>query len=262
MRRPQLGAPLRRTLTRVHETELPFIAAAVAYYTFVSLPPLAVLGIALVSRFGSDALVTQLQTAAERMLTSGLERLVQRALADANSRAAATLGGLVVFLWSGVRLVLAIDIAFSRVYDTDDEKSLVERLQDVVFTLAVIAAGIVVAVFAGGVVANVDLPYLRVVAPVFVAASVAPVLVPLYYVLPNTEIGLREALPGSVLTAGAWGVLQVAFRLYIGAASKFALYGVLGTVIVIITWIYFGAFALLVGAVVNAALSDRLTVQS
>jgi membrane protein len=47
------------------------------------------------------------------------------------------------------------------------------------------------------------------------------------------------------------------FRVYAGRTGQFDVYGVLGVVILLVTWYYLGSMALLLGAAVNAVLAGR-----
>ncbi|MFC7188631.1 YihY/virulence factor BrkB family protein [Halocatena marina] len=83
-------------------------------------------------------------------------------------------------------------------------------------------------------------------------------LLPLYYVLPGESISVREAFPGAAFTAIGWTALQTAFRIYAAYAGSYDAYGAIGGVLLLVTFLYFGALILLVGVVLNAALTGRL----
>ena len=63
-----------------------------------------------------------------------------------------------------------------------------------------------------------------------------------------------HALPGAVVAAVGWVLLQVGFYYYAGSASRYAAYGFLGAVLLFVTFLYLGAIVLLVGVVLNVAL--------
>ena len=54
-----------------------------------------------------------------------------------------------------------------------------------------------------------------------------------------------------------WTLLETGFRSYAVIASQFDVYGVLGVVLLLVTWYYVGSMALLVGAALNAVLAGR-----
>jgi membrane protein len=81
------------------------------------------------------------------------------------------------------------------------------------------------------------------------------VFLPLYYYLPDAGLDVRDALPGAVLAAVGWVLLQAGFQVYAANAPQFRLYGVIGGVLLLVTWFYIAAILLLVGAAVNHVLA-------
>lgn len=102
-------------------------------------------------------------------------------------------------------------------------------------------------------------------APVDDAATIARRLVallsvvffPLFYLFPDDREPAVRVLPGTVLAAAGWTLLGTAFRVYAGVAGQFEQYGVLGAVLLLVTWYYVGSMALLLGAARNAVLAGR-----
>ena len=91
--------------------------------------------------------------------------------------------------------------------------------------------------------------------PVGFGALLAALLL-LYTLGPaGTPRRLIEHLPGAVLAGLLWVLASVAFSFYVSNFSYDKTYGTLGTVIVLLIWIYVGAVAVLVGALVNRELT-------
>jgi membrane protein len=70
----------------------------------------------------------------------------------------------------------------------------------------------------------------------------------------------RDRLPGAVATAVLWALVTFGFKLYVsivGGANP--ILGVLGGVIVSLTWLYLLALSLLLGAELNAVLVEQRT---
>ena len=81
----------------------------------------------------------------------------------------------------------------------------------------------------------------------------------MYYVLPEVDgVSVREILPGALFAAVTWTVASVIVRLYATASSSVALYGAVGGPLLVMTWLYVGGLALLVGAALNASLAGRV----
>jgi len=88
-------------------------------------------------------------------------------------------------------------------------------------------------------------------------AFLAVVFLPMYYLLPEPDIGLREALPGAAIAAVGWTLLQAGFQVYAASAGQFQVYGVIGGILLLVTWLYLAAVVVVVGGVVNVVLAGR-----
>jgi len=64
-------------------------------------------------------------------------------------------------------------------------------------------------------------------------------------------------LPGTIVAAVGWALLNAGFGIYVAYSSTRDLYGVVGGVILLITFLYFGALVILIGAVTNVVLMGR-----
>jgi hypothetical protein len=156
-------------------------------------------------------------------------------------------------LWSGLKVFRGVDTAFSQIYGTTAVGSFLDTLRDALVALV----GLGVALVGFGVVGSLGAVFGVTIA--LSGLALVPILVvgflPLYYLFPDTEMTVREALPGTVFAAGGWTILATGFGVYASLAGGFQLYGVLGAVLLLVTWFYFAGQFLLVGAVLNAVLA-------
>jgi membrane protein len=80
----------------------------------------------------------------------------------------------------------------------------------------------------------------------------------IYYFLPNVKQKWRFITPGSVFAVLAWILTSLGFRLYVSHFNSYAkTYGALGTVVVLLVWLYLSGFVLIMGGEINAIL-DRV----
>ncbi|PSQ52838.1 hypothetical protein BRD20_05415 [Halobacteriales archaeon SW_8_65_20] len=266
MSRHRSGAldTVRTVVSVVQSDRITFIAASLAYYAFISLLPLLLLAVVAVNVVGGPELAATLGRAATDSFGQQAGGLVENALVNAAGSGGATLFGTALLLWSGLKLFRGLDVAFSTVYGTADEQSLLDQLRDGFVALVGVGVGIATMVAVGFAVARID----RSVAGVDTAAVAGTgllvvgllfVFLPLYYVLPDRgSVTVREAVPGAFVAAVGWTGLQVGFRLYAGQAATYQAYGVLGGVLLLVTFLYLGGVILLVGVVVNAVLAGRI----
>jgi len=257
-------AVVRGVAAGVQSDRVTFIAAGLAYYAFISLIPLLLLALVVTSFLGDSELVVTAVDRVSRTLGEGAGGALSEALAGAAGRGGATLFGLVVFLWSGLKLFRGLDIAFSEVYGAPGPTSLVEQLRNAAITLGAVAVAVGATVAVGVAIAGLGIGSVgggRVpVGPlgtVGLVVGLTAAFLPLYYVLPGVELPVREALPGAVIAAVGWTALQTGFRVYAGVAGSYEAYGVIGGVLLLVTFLYFGGLILLLGAVLNAVLAGR-----
>ena len=81
------------------------------------------------------------------------------------------------------------------------------------------------------------------------------ILVLLYTVAQDRQPPIRTLLPGITLSLVSWLVISIGFSMYVENFGKYSIiYGTLGTVIVLLLWLYMTSYLLILGAEFNAAL--------
>jgi membrane protein len=268
----------RRAATRTREVttavvrevraeNVTFMAGSVAYHAFVSLLPFLLLTLFLLTRIGGEQLATTVVEALARNLTpaddatggpaGSLASLLVEAARNATRSAGLSVVSLAALVWGVLRVFRGLDQAFSDIYETESANSFVDQLVDgtVVFGAIGLALFAVTLADAFLVVPSVGAAD-AVVGPLLSVGSIAVALLPMYYVFPDEPVTVREIVPGAVVAALGWTLLSYTFRLY-AVTSSSSEYGIVGVVILLVTWLYFGGLVLLVGAAVNAVLAGR-----
>jgi membrane protein len=66
---------------------------------------------------------------------------------------------------------------------------------------------------------------------------------------PDTSVRWRSAIYGAVFAGVAWTIAKELYRLYLEPLANFSkLYGSLGSVIILILWIYYSSMIMVLGA--------------
>lgn len=250
-----------RTVVAVaRQEQITLMAASLAYYLFTALVPLLLFSVIALSLFGHGVLSQLSGTASGTVLPSGVS-VPKTLLANTQGRFRAAVLGAVILAWSALRTFGALDGAFAAVYDEREEVSPVDKAIDAVIVFVTVGLATVALALVGGALALAvkDRLLLRVASPLFLFVTLAVVFAPLYYLLPEVEgVTLAEILPGTLLSALVWTVSAVVIRLYATTSSSVQFYGVAGGLLLLLTWLYVGGLALLVGAALNATLADRI----
>ena len=77
----------------------------------------------------------------------------------------------------------------------------------------------------------------------------------IYFLAPNVRQSFRKTLPGAAIAVGCWIVLSWALGVYFQHFAKLnKTYGTLAAAIALMVWLYWTAFAVILGAEINADL--------
>lgn len=263
---------LRRTVAEFRDDNLTDWAAALTYYSVLSIFPALLALVSILGLVGAPAiqpLVDNLGSLApgpaRQTLTSFLDGL-QRNQAGAGLALA---GGIVVALWSASGYVAAFMRASNAVYDIGEGrpawKTVPVRLAVTTALVILLAVSAVLVVFTGGLAARagdvLGLGHTAVTAwdyakwP-FLLVVVSLIVALLQWAAPNVrQPGFRWVLPGSVLAVLTWIVASVGFGVYVANFGNYnKSYGSIAAVIVFLIWLWLSNTAILLGQEFNAEL--------
>lgn len=246
----------REVLGQMRRHNLTFMAGSVAHSAFLSLLPLLLLVLVIATAVGNDVLADRITEMAELHLSPAGEGLVFDALVNASERAGASVVGVVSLVWGMLRIFRGLNTAFDQLYAAG-ESSLAEQVVDGLVGFLAVAVATVGTGGATALLAPVEHPVATALNPVVLVAGLAAAFYPMYYVFPEPDLAPREAVPGAVVAAVGWALLEVGFGVYVGLVNTVSTYGLLGAVIVLLVWLYAAAFILLAGATVNVVLAGR-----
>jgi membrane protein len=261
MREERLSMTIRTLLVEVRTQQLSFLAGSLAFHTFLSLLPIVFLGWIIAATVAGQAVTAQLIEWTRQYLSPSGQAVIVQAVFTARNQTSRSIFGLAVLVWSVVRIVWQIDIVFAELYGHPDEKSTGRKFRDGLVGIIAIGIGIAAMITAGIVFTMVArVPLLGVITPVLLLIGLVIVFLPLYYVFPPVPITLREIVPGAIVAAIGWALLQALFQVYVALTPIADMYGVIGSVILVLLWLYVGAFILLFGIAVNVVLAGRSEV--
>ncbi|WP_224268966.1 YihY/virulence factor BrkB family protein [Haloprofundus salinisoli] len=250
---------VRATLTNVvaefRSKNVAFMAGSIAYNAFVSLLPLLLLLVLSVSVVGSAALERRVIELAATYLAPGVGETLREVLREANDNTGFSLVGIVVLLWGTLKIFRGLDTAFAEIYETEDTDEFVDQLRDGLVVFVALLVAVVAMITTGSAFAALAQRLaIGVLNPLFLVVALSIAFFPLYYIFPNADLSIRDVVPGLVTAAAGWAALQALFQVYVAASAKTDAYGVLGGIVLLVTWLYFAGLLLLLGAVINAVV--------
>ncbi|WP_380681053.1 YihY/virulence factor BrkB family protein [Salinigranum sp. GCM10025319] len=244
---------VRAVVDASRDEHVTFMAGSLAYHAFVSLVPLAALVFLALAVVGSEPFAEHVLTLTGAMLSPEANALLRRHVVSGavSGTVGASLVGGVTIVWGALKLFRGLDTAFSEIYDTARDTSFVEGIVDGLVVLVTVPVALLTVVAATTALSLVSLATVRIAMPILLVCGLSLVFLPLYYVFPDADVSVREVLPGVVVAAVGWMVLQQLFHVYVLLTGNSA-GSVVGAVILSLTWLYFAGVVLLVGGVVNA----------
>lgn len=266
---------LKRTLAESKADNLGLIAAGVAFYGFLALVPLLGSIVLVYGLVIEPAEVVRHVQALASLVTADAASLIEEQLRSAVTAAEdkSRLGLLLAIglaLFGAMKGAGAIVTALNVVYEQSETRNLVR----LTLARAAITLGALVLAICGLMAGSVT-GYLErlteglgqtallikmaswlgtgVLASAFVAA--------LYRYAPDRDEARWSWLaPGSLMATLGIVAATAGFGIYAANVGKFnATYGSLGAIVALLTWLYFSAYILLLGAELNAELEHQTT---
>lgn len=252
-RRARIVDVLRAILQEIRAEKLTFMAGSIAYNAFVSLLPLLVLLLLVFSSIGGESLEQSLISITRSILTPGTNDILIGELKHAQQSISLSLLGIAALLWGPLRIFFGLDTAFSDVYDTERKNTLLDQISDAIVVLLTFGLSIIVAT---AVETAIPSSFGWFVQQLLLVFALGFTFLPMYYVFPDTGVNVIEIIPGVLVAAIGLTVFSSLFELYVRFSSQLS-GGLVANVILLLTWLYFSGFVILLGAVVNAVLSNR-----
>lgn len=264
---------IKQTFKEFSQDDCPRMAAAMAYYTVFSMPPLLFL-IVMIAGFVYSAEAAQAALTSEMTSLVGEETASQvtAMITSASDRATAS-GGLFVTILGGAAFVFGATGAFAQLQgalnrawqvapnpESGGIKSfLFKRLLSFGMVLGIgflllVSLALSAVVSAIGSEMSELLPAgISSWVPRVLDFAVSLTLVTLLFaaifkMLPDAKIRWREVWMGAVVTAVLFVIGKFAIGFYLGQSNPGSAYGAAGSLAILLTWIYLTTMILLLGA--------------
>ncbi len=242
-----------------HKHDVLTLAAALAFYTTLSLAPLLVITLSFASLLGKDAeaqLVNQIHNLLGDQAAVAIDAIIQSSHDEIEASTIAgilsilflifTAGGVFVQLQSSLNVILeATSPSTSRAWGWFQKRLL---SMGIVLTLGFLAlvsllASSVIAFFFSREGQHWEILNFGVSIAVFAALFTV-----LFKYFPDVKIGWTSALWGGCATSILFSIGKTLIGLYLGRSAVGSSYGAAGSLVVLLTWVYYSAVILFVGA--------------
>lgn len=259
---------LAQTLTRWQEDKASRLAAALSYYTIFSLPPLLLIVIAVAGFFlGRGAVreqvVGQLGSVLGDQGAQAIQVMLENAGWSQGAGILATVVGVVTLLMGATGAFVQLQDALNTIWDVAPRPGgsplnvVKDRLLS--FSMVLVIAFLLLVSLVVSAVLSALGTYLESILPqtlwlarllsFLLSFTLITLLFALIYkYLPDAEIAWGDVWPGAAVTALLFVVGKFVLGLYLGSSSAASAYGVAGSLIIILLWVYYSAQILFLGA--------------
>lgn len=262
---------VKRSFGEFQDDNLPDWAAALTYYSVLSIFPAMLVVISLVGLGGqsvSQGLIDNIGQIAPGSVKQILTNMLTELQRSQGGAGLVALLGLAGAIWSASGYIAAFMRASNAVYDVPEGrpiwKTLPLRIAVTLVTLVLLAVSAIAVVVSGPIAQQVgDMLGLGSAAVTTWSIAKWPVMLLiasmlislLYWVSPNAKHGFKWVTPGGVLALLLWLAASAGFAFYVANFSSYnKTYGSLAGIIIFLVWVWITNLAILLGAEVNAEL--------
>lgn len=274
---PELLPRLRRSLPvavveRFIAIGIPNLAAALSFYSLLSLAPLLVLLLWLTASLYPGAQLGLIEQISQ-MVGPAAAQVAQTVLANANEQAdIRSLAGLLgtAGLLFGATLVFAqLQSALNLIFHSEHARfaGMSGWLRQRLFSAGVVLALgflLIISMLATTTVQVLfsQLPtLLPAIAKLISLLLYALAFACLYHLVPDRRVRWRQALLGGAITAVLFTVGQYAIGLYLAHAAPGSAYGSMGALVMLLVWIYYACLVFFAGALTTAVIDERASAR-
>ena len=269
----QIYKDVKNLFYRFRDDDVMALAAQLSYSLLISFFPFLIFLMTLIgfSPIKSADVLVGLNQTLPPTIYQMISNIVIEVVDTKNSNLLSL--SLVVTIWTASTGFKAVIKGLNKAYDETEKRSIL-RLEVTAFlcTLAlttVIILSIILLVL-GELIGNGIAQYVLIHPEDFLAlwdvfryfiilCVMVLIFAALYRYTPSRRLSWREVFPGSVFATIGWVIVSVGFSFYVNNFGNYSrLYGSIGAVIILLTWLFLTSIIIILGGEVNATLAfDR-----
>jgi membrane protein len=260
---------LKITYSQWRRDQASLMAAALAYYTVFSLAPLSIIVIAIAgSVFGEQAAKGELVAQIQDVIGRDGAQLIQTAIENASQLDPSqgpipTIINIGVLLFGASVVFTQLQKSLNRIWELEVKPGngikhfLRKRLLSfsmvlvIAFLLLVSLVISTILVILGNYLRGLvpGFTYLWQVTNFFVSFGIVTLLFAMIFkILPDANIAWKDVWMGAAITAVLFDIGKFLLGFYLGHTSLASAYGAAGSLVIILTWVFYSAQIMFLGA--------------
>jgi membrane protein len=267
---------VKQTGQKWSNDRIPQLGAALAFYTALSIAPLLVICLGLVALvFGDEAAHGEISSQMKTLIGDKGAEAIEQMIASANRPASgvtATALGIVTLLFGASGVFGELQQSLNIIWDVQAKagKGLMGLIRDRFFSFVMVlgvAFLLLVSLVLSALLAALGKVFSQLPESVSWLAqglnfAVSFIVITLLFamifkILPDAKIAWRHVWLGASLTALLFTVGKFLIGLYLGHSSMASSYGVAGSFVVLLVWVYYSSQILYLGAAITKVYADQ-----
>lgn len=258
-------------IIKIKNDDIFALGAQLAYYLILSFFPFLIFLMTIIgfSRLDSMKIIEGLSA----ILPSSVFELTSTIVVEVVENQYTGLLGVSIILsmWAASSAFRAVTKGMNKAYNVKENRSLIKRvIIALIWTFALaftITVSLVLLVF-GDLIGNILVTYLpysnlikelwNLIRYIMVLIIMICIFAGIYRYTPAKRISWQEVFPGAIVSTIGWLIVSLGFSFYINNFSNYSrLYGSLGAVFVLMTWLYISSIILILGGEINSVIVIR-----
>ena len=258
-------------IIKVKNDDIFALGAQLAYYLILSFFPFLIFLMTIIgfSKLDSMKIIEGLSA----ILPSSVFELTSTIIVEVVENQYTGLLGvsIVLSMWAASSAFRAVTKGINKAYNLKENRSFIKRAIIALICTFALAFTIVVALVLlvfGNLIGNLLISYIpynaligklwNLIRYIMVLTIMICIFAGIYRYTPAKRISWREAFPGAIVSTIGWLIVSLGFSFYINNFSNYSrLYGSLGAVFVLMTWLYISSIILILGGEINSVLVIR-----
>ncbi|WP_313429527.1 YihY/virulence factor BrkB family protein [Siminovitchia terrae] len=256
---------------RISDNDVTGFAAQLSYFFLLSLFPMLIFLFTLLpyTPLTQQDIFHLIRDFAPQETYTIIEKTVSEVMDNRSSGLLSV--GFIATLWSASKGMNALMKSLNRAYNVEEKRSfIVSRGLSIVLTVAmmfIFILALLLPVF-GKQLGMFIFSYLglsdqflknwNVVRWVLTPFILFLVFLTVYYLAPSIKVRYATAVPGAIFASVGWIIVSLGFSFYVSNFGNYtAMYGSIGTIIIMMLWFYFSAIIIMVGGEINSYFTNK-----
>lgn len=257
-----------RFLDKLGNDKIMDLAAALSYYTALSLAPLLILMITFVSFLGMEfktEMISEIENLVGSQASQAIKAIAMNADKTPKIRDWAGLVGIITLLFSAGAIFGQLRESLNVIFEVKDstpeeqDEGLLKTswafIKKKIFSMGMVLAFVFISMVSLVISSVISLVLSGAAA---IIGQIANFLISLliftllfaaiYFFLPQKKMRTAETLTGGLITAILFSIGKTLIGLYLGQSAVGSLYGAAGSLIVLLMWVYYSSIIIFIGA--------------